>query len=69
MEINASQPDHKKYAALIDLKREVSIRSNYEKIFTDISAKKDIINGNGIPLDMKQKKEIAKILAASMPLR
>lgn len=68
MEINALQPDHKNHAALIDLKREVCIRSNYEKIFTEIFAKKNLINDSGIPLDMNQKKEIAKILAASMPL-
>lgn len=63
-----SFPQTNNRADLCMLKREACLRSTYEKLFEDIFSNKAIIDGNGDLLDMNQKKEIAKILAASMPL-
>jgi hypothetical protein len=65
---NMSFPQTNNCADLYVLKREACLRSTYEKLFEDIFSNKAIIDGNGDVLDMTQKKEIAKILAASMPL-
>ncbi len=68
MEITDYHPHHKKHADLSGHNRESSIRSNIEKMFEDIFSKKRVVDSNGIELDLSQKNEIAKILAAYMPI-